>query len=60
MSNDNDGEPLLQLENQVFDLGGRNGIERGARFVHQQDLGINRQRAGDTQPLLLAPGKAGA
>ena len=60
MSNDNDRESLLQLENQILDLGRRNWVQCGARFVHQQDFWIHRQRARDAQALLLAAGKAGA
>ena len=50
----------LQLEDQVFDLRGGDGIERGGRLVHQQHLGIDGQGAGDAEALLLAAGEAGA
>ena len=43
----------LQLEDQVLDLRGRNRVQRRRRFVHQQHLGIDRQRARNAHPLLL-------
>ena len=33
------------------------GIERRGRLVHQQHVGIGRQRPGDAQPLLLPAGQ---
>ena len=48
----------LELEDQVFDLGGGDGIESGAGLVEQQHFRIHRQRAGDAQALLLAAGEA--
>ena len=32
-------------------------VQRGERFVEQQHLGLDRQRAGDRDPLLLSTGK---
>ena len=34
------------------------GIERRGRLVHQQHLGLHRQRARDAEALLLAAGEA--
>ena len=48
----------LELEDQVFDFGGGDGIERGAGLVEQQHFRIHGQRARDAQPLLLAAGEA--
>ena len=55
---DHDGATVLQLEDQILDLGGGDGIERGAGLVEQQHFRIHRQRARDAQALLLAAGKA--
>ena len=44
----------LEVQQELFDTRGRNRIERRARFVHQQDLGLDRQRARHAQALLLA------
>src|SRR5262245_162850 len=55
---DHDRVARLQLVDEVLDLLGRNGVERGGRLVHQDDLGLDRERARDAQALLLAAGKA--
>src|SRR5262249_54158789 len=55
---DDDRVVLLQLVDQFLDLGGRNRIERRARLVEQDDLGLDRDGAGDAQPLLLAARQA--
>ena len=49
----------LQLQQELFDARGRNRIERRARLVHQQHLGLDRERAGHAQALLLAAREAG-
>ena len=51
---------LPQLVDQLLDLGGGDRIERRARLVHQDDVGIDRHGAGDDEALLLTAGKAGA
>ena len=51
---------LLQLPDQVLDRERRNRVERRAGLVHQQHLGLDRDRAGDAEALLLAAGEAGA
>jgi hypothetical protein len=45
---------------QLLDLGGGDRIERGAGLVHQDDLGIDGDRPGDAQPLLLPARQGGA
>src|SRR5579863_3473761 len=57
VSDDHDGAAALQLENQVFDLGGGDGIQRRARLVEQQHFRIDSQGARNAQALLLAAGK---
>src|SRR2546425_2846001 len=55
---DHDRQVLAELEDQLLDLRRRDGIERRARFVHQQPLGPHGQRPGDAEALLLAAGEA--
>ncbi|PAV92986.1 hypothetical protein WR25_06722 [Diploscapter pachys] len=52
---DDDGVATAQFVDQLLDARGGDGIERAARFVHQDDFGFHRDGAGDAQPLLLAP-----
>ena len=49
---------LFQFFNQVFDFQCGNRIERGRRFIHENDFGIDRNRAGDANTLLLPAGKS--
>src|SRR5262245_27502715 len=51
---DRDRVGLLEREQQLLDLGGRDRIERGAGLVEQQHLGLDRERARDAEALLLA------
>src|SRR6476646_7362664 len=57
VGHDDDRVALLDLRHQLLDLEGRPGVECGARLVHEDDLGIGRDRPGDAQPLLLAAGQ---
>src|SRR5712692_2775069 len=54
VSHDHDRIGTPEFPDQFLDLKGRNGVERGRRLVHQDDLWLDGQRAGDAQPLLLA------
>src|SRR5438270_2908096 len=58
VSDDDDGVLLFQLPDQLFDFGGRDRVERGARLVHQNDLRLDREGARDAKPLLLTSGKS--
>src|SRR5918995_2604730 len=49
MGDDDDAEILLELVDELFDAGGGDGVECGARLVHQNDLGIDGNRSGDAQ-----------
>src|SRR3546814_8994661 len=49
-----------QLVHPFLDLRRRYGVERRAGFVHQDHLGVDRDRAGDAQALLLAARQRGA
>ncbi len=60
VGDDDDGEVGCELVDQLFDLGGRDRIERRARLVHQDHFGANRDGAGDAEALLLAAGETGA
>ena len=48
---------LAQLEQQGEDLAADRGVERGDRLVGEDQLGPERERAGDQHPLLLAAGQ---
>src|SRR5579883_205378 len=58
VGDDDDRVVLLQLVDQFLDLGGRDRIERRARLVEQDDLGLHRDGAGDAEALLLAARQA--
>ena len=60
VGDDDDRIAAAQLVDQLLDLGGGDRIERRAGLVHQDHLGIDRDGAGDAQPLLLAAGQGGA
>ena len=60
VGDDDDRVAAAQLVDQLLDLGGGDRIERRARLVHQDHFRIDRDRAGDAQPLLLAAGQGGA
>ncbi len=49
---------FFQLEQGLLHLGRGDRVEAGGRLVEQQDLGLQRQAAGDAQPLLLPAGEA--
>src|SRR5262249_24626154 len=48
---------VLQVVHQLLDRGRRDGVERGRRLVEQEHLRLDRDRARDAQPLLLAAGE---
>ena len=54
---DDDRVVRLELVDQLLDALRGDRIERRRRLVHQQDLRLDGQRAGDAQPLLLAAGE---
>src|SRR5262245_24021459 len=58
MRDDHDRIVRLELVDQLLDLGGRDRIERRARLVEQDHLGLHRNRARDAEPLLLAARQA--
>src|SRR5262249_40434273 len=60
VGHDCDRQLLLEIVDQLLDLGRRDRVERRTGLVHQQDLGFHRQRARDAEPLLLPAGEAWA
>src|SRR3954469_14195546 len=60
VGDDHDRVILLQLVDQLLDLGRRDRVERRARLVEQDDLGLHRHGARDAEALLLATGQAEA
>src|SRR6267142_1657541 len=54
---DDDSVVLLQFDHQLFDLGRRNGVQRGSRLIHEQDLGLDGQGARDAETLLFPAGE---
>src|SRR6476659_393186 len=57
VGHDDDRVLLLELVDQLLDLGRGDGVESGRWLVHQQHLGLHGQRAGDAEPLLLTAGE---
>ena len=50
-------ELLLQLLEQVDDLRLDRDVERGDRLVRDDEVGVERERAGEPDPLALAAGE---
>src|SRR5579883_2411258 len=55
---DDDRERLPQRTRELLDLQGRDRVERGRGFIHQQHFRLDGEGPGDAEPLLLAPGQA--
>src|SRR5882762_11419844 len=53
VGHDDDRIAVLQLEHELLDLGGGDRIEGRAGLVHQEHVGLDRDRPGDAQALLL-------
>ncbi len=53
MGHDRDRVVILQLVDQLLDLGGRDRIQRRARLVEQDHFRPHRDGARDAQALLL-------
>src|SRR5690606_13805191 len=49
VGHDDDRVVPLELQDQLLDLRGGDRIERGARLVHEHDLGLHRDRACDAE-----------
>jgi hypothetical protein len=57
VGDEDDGEFASEVADEFFDFGGGVGIEGGAGFVQQQDLGAAGQGTGNAEALHLATGK---
>src|SRR5262249_28459163 len=55
VGDDGDRVVLLELQHQLLDTAGGDGMERRAWLVHEEDGGFGGDRSRDTQPLLLSP-----
>src|SRR2546430_14820151 len=60
VSDDHDRHAPLQLVDQLLDPQRSDRVERRARLVHEDHLGVDRQRSRDAQALLLTAPKARA
>ncbi len=60
VGDDDDGVIAAQLVDQFLDLHGGDGVEGGGGLVHEEDLRLGGDGAGDAKPLLLAAGEADA
>src|SRR5919202_3462338 len=60
VGDDDDRVALLELVDEVLDAQRGDRVERRARLVHEDDLGLDGDRTGDAQPLLLAAGQPDA
>ena len=55
--NDGQAEALLQVADQLVEVGGADRVEAGGRLVEEQDLGVERQRARQAGALAHAAGQ---
>jgi len=60
VGDDDDAEIFAQFVDQFFDPRRRDRIERRARLVHQDHVGIDRHGARNDEALLLAAGERGS
>src|SRR5699024_2898871 len=57
VGDDDDRVLARELVHEVLDLEGGDRVQSRARLVHEDDLGVDRDRPGDAQALLLAAGQ---
>jgi hypothetical protein len=57
VSNSDDGAEILELNEELFDFGGTNGIESRAWLIEEKDFRLDGEGAGNAKALLLAAGK---
>src|SRR3954470_5324137 len=60
VGDDHDRVALLEVLDQVLDLQRRDRVQRRARLVHEDDVGLDGDRARDAEALLLAARQADA
>src|SRR4051794_17089344 len=58
VSDDDDGEAAFEAVHQVLDRAGGDRVEGRGGLVEEQDVGLDRDRAGDAETLLLTAGEA--
>src|SRR5215471_2992510 len=58
VGHDHDRVVALELVDELLDLLRRDRVERRCGLVHQDDLGLDRERPRDAEPLLLAAREA--
>jgi hypothetical protein len=58
VGDDDDGEAGAEVEDEFLDFGGGDGVEGGAGLIHEEDLWLDGDGAGDAEALLLAAGEA--
>ena len=58
MRDDDDRVGLLELVHEVLDPRRRDRVERGRGLVHEDDVGLDREAAGDAEALLLSSREA--
>ena len=56
---DREPEGLRERQDQLVEIGRHHGIEAGRRLVEEDELGLERERAGDRGALLHAAGELG-
>lgn len=49
---------FFKLRHQIFDLGGGDGVKGAGWLIHEQDIRLYCQRAGNAKALMLATGEA--
>jgi len=57
VGNEHDAVAFFQAKDQIFDGLGGFRIKGTRRFIHQDDLGANREGSGEAKSLLLSHGK---
>src|SRR5690349_22954350 len=57
VGHDRDGVVVFKLVDQLFNFCRRDGVECRTWFIEQNNLGLDRDGACNTEPLLLAAGK---
>src|SRR5262249_1145224 len=58
VGDDDDREATFEAVDQVLDRAGGNRVEGRGGLVEEEDVGFDRDRAGDAEALLLAAGEA--
>src|SRR5271165_2504288 len=57
VSDGDDSTKILQLDEELFDFRGADGIESGTRLVEEKNFGLDGEGTSDAEALLLTAGK---